>query len=431
MPQLIESLKNLIHSENFRDQNKENENDFIRSRLLPFHRLIFFLLNMNNSSYQAELDGFYKALFHLEIAERFIYKGNLSKARAKLKYDAFVDLNDHMIDFFYSNFNFQTWYGFNLLAIDGSTARVPDEKQIVEHFGGWNSKKGQKPCPKARVSQLFDVLNKVTVDADISPKSEGERELAAFHCLKLQKGDLILLDRGYPAYWLFKVVLAQTAQFCARISYKKWKVVKRFYESGKPEKIVKLHASALSKKKCKEMGYDTHPLEVRLIRVELDSGETEILVTSLTDMTAFPRELFSDLYHLRWPVEEDYKTVKYRIQIENFSGKTVHSVYQDFHAKMFSKNLTAVIATTTRDDIIKKSETLKYMHQINFAQALSLMKDTIILLFERSKNLIEGYVESIRDIFIKTTEAIKPNRKFPRRHRVKQKRFHLTLKTTP
>lgn len=190
MPQLIESLKNLIHSENFRDQNKENENDFIRSRLLPFHRLIFFLLNMNNSSYQTELDGFYKALFHLEIAERFIYKGNLSKARAKLKYDAFVDLNDHMIDFFYSNFNFQTWYGFNLLAIDGSTARVPDEKQIVEHFGGWNSKKGQKPCPKARVSQLFDVLNKVTVDANISPKSEGERELAAFHCLKLQKPDV-------------------------------------------------------------------------------------------------------------------------------------------------------------------------------------------------------------------------------------------------
>nr|WP_319393944.1 hypothetical protein [uncultured Desulfobacter sp.] len=61
---------------------------------------------MNNSSYQAELDNFYKALFHHEVAKRVIYKGNLSKARAKLKYDAFVDLNDHMIDFFYRNFDF-------------------------------------------------------------------------------------------------------------------------------------------------------------------------------------------------------------------------------------------------------------------------------------------------------------------------------------
>jgi hypothetical protein len=170
----------------------------------------------------------------------------------------------------------------------------------------------------------------------ISPKKEGEIELAAFHCLKLEKRDLILLDRGYPAYWLFKLILAQGAQFCARISYKKWNVVKRFYESGKPEKIVKLHASALSKKKCMELEYDVHPLEVRLIRVELDSGETEILITSLTDMDAFPKELFANLYHLRWPIEEDYKTAKYRVQIENFSGKTIHSVYQDFHAKIFS-----------------------------------------------------------------------------------------------
>jgi hypothetical protein len=42
---------------------------------------------------------------------------------------------------------------------------VPDEEQIIEHFGVWHSKKGEKTCPKARVSQLFDVLNKITVDA--------------------------------------------------------------------------------------------------------------------------------------------------------------------------------------------------------------------------------------------------------------------------
>jgi hypothetical protein len=39
-----------------------------------------------------------------------------------------------------------------------------------------------------------------------------------------------------------------------------------------------------------------------MLRVELDSGETEILVTSLTDMKKFSYDLFSELYHLRWPV---------------------------------------------------------------------------------------------------------------------------------
>ena len=87
---------------------------------------------MNNKSYQSELDTYFKAINHLEVAERILYKGNLSKARAKLKFEAFIDLNDHMVRDFYQYFPFQTWYGFNLLAVDGSTLRVPDEKEVAK-----------------------------------------------------------------------------------------------------------------------------------------------------------------------------------------------------------------------------------------------------------------------------------------------------------
>lgn len=384
---------------------------------------------MNNKSYQSELDTYFKAVNHSEVAERVVYKGTLSKTRSKLKFEAFIELNDYMLRYFYKHFPFQTWHGFNLIAVDGSTLRVPDQNTVTKHFGVWNSDKGEKPCPKARASQMFDVLNKVTIDAIISPKSEGERELAAFHFLKLQRNDLILLDRGYPAFWLFKLAISCDAQFCARISHKKWKPVKKFFESGEKEQIIKLEPTSLSIRKCFEMGLDKKPIRLRLIRIELDSGETEILITSLADTKQLPYELFSDLYHLRWPVEEDYKALKYRLQVENWSGKTVHSVYQDFHAKCFSKNLTAVIATTTVDDIYKKSLNLMHLHQINFAQALSNMKNTIVLLFNRPLEKVVMFVEKIRKIFIQTTESVRPNRKFPRRHRVKQKRFFLEYKT--
>jgi hypothetical protein len=430
VPQLIDSLNNLILSEDFCFRHKENPRDFIRKRILPFHSLICLLLNMNNQSYQNEIDRYFKVVNHLEVAERILYKGNLTKARAKLKYGAFRELNDHLTNYFYDNFQFQTWHGHHLFAVDGTTLRVPDEREIAEHFGVWNPTKGEKPCPKARASQMFDVLNKNTIDAIISPKSEGENELAAYHFLKLMPGDLILLDRGYPAHWLFKVVLSMDAEFCARISYKKWKVVKKFYKSGKKEQIVKIDSSPISKRKCFQMGLDNRPIRLRLIRIELDTGETEILATSLTDMIKYPYEIFAELYHLRWPIEEDYKALKYRLQIENFSGKSIHSVYQDFHAKVFSKNLTAVIATTTRKDIIQKSRDLKYDHQINFAQALSKMKDTIVLLFNRPLEKIFALILKIIKIFIQTTESVRPNRKFPRKHRVKQKRFFFEYKTT-
>lgn len=39
--------------------------------------------------------------------------------------------------------------------------------------------------------QMFDVLNRVTIEATIAPKSEGERLLAAAHCQQLTEGDLV------------------------------------------------------------------------------------------------------------------------------------------------------------------------------------------------------------------------------------------------
>ena len=135
---------------------------------------------MNKGSYQDELDHFFKALNHLEVAERIVTKGALTKARKKLKHQTFIELNEQMTSHYYSNFPTITWYGFNLMAVDGSTLRVPDETEIKKHFGVWNVKNGD-PCPKARISQMFDVLNKVTVDAIIKPKKDGERELASFH----------------------------------------------------------------------------------------------------------------------------------------------------------------------------------------------------------------------------------------------------------
>ena len=411
MPGLIESIKETIFSEDFLSRHRSSPKAFTRQRALPFHRLIFFLMNMNKGSYQDELDHFFKALNHLEVAERIVTKGALTKTRKKLEYQAFIELNKHMTSHYYSYFPTASWYGFNLMAVDGSTSRVPDETEIIKHFGVWNVKKGD-PCPKARISQMFDVLNRATVDALIKPKKNGERELASFHFLKLMPNDLILLDRGYPAFWLFKLIMSMDANFCARVSCTKWKVIRKFYHSGQQESIVKLYPTPLSVRKCAEMGLDKDPIKVRLIRVELSTGETEILITSLTDMNKHPINIFADLYHKRWPVEEDYKTMKCRMQLENFSGKSTLSVYQDFHAKVFSKNFTAIIANTTKDEIEKLSERRNFQYQINFAQALSKMKHTIVLLFTRPAEKVKLLIRKLQKIYFQTVEQVRPGRKF-------------------
>lgn len=117
----------------------------------------------------------------------------------------------------------------------------------------------------ARVSQMFDPLNRITIDAIIESKDVGER--------------------------------------------KRWKIVRQFYNSGKKEKIISLSAFPSSIKQCREMGLALKPLRLRLLRVELDTGEAEILITSLLNRDRYPIKEFAELYHLRWPVEEDYKAM--------------------------------------------------------------------------------------------------------------------------
>ena len=424
---LIQFLREIVVSHNFLARHRDSPKDFTRQRKLPFHTLIVFLISLIKGSYQDELDRFFKALNGFDVAKRMVSKVALARARMKLKYQAFVELNHHLVEYFYEKFKPIKWNGFNLLVVDGSTVRLPRIKEIANHFGVWHPRQGEQ-CPLARVSQLFDSLNKISVDAIISPKSVGERELAAQHFLNLLPEDLVLLDRGYPAFWLFKLILSLQSNFCSRISCTKWKIVRKFFNSGKKEKIIYLPVSPTSIKQCQEMGLDTQPLKLRLLRIELDTGEVEILITSLIDKDRYPHEIFAELYHDRWPVEEDYKKMKCWIEVENFSGKSVLSVYQDFHAKVFSKNLTSALSYPTRQIIINAHKNTKYQYQINLAQALSKTKGVIALLFKRPIETVVNLISDLHAIYIRTTEPIRPGRKFSRNHKTSRRAFYLNYK---
>ena len=137
----------------------------------------------------------------------------------------------------------------------------------------------------------------------------------------------------------------------------------------------------------------------------------------------YPIELFNDLYHKRWPIEEDYKIIKCRIELENFSGLSALSVYQDFYAKVFSKNLVWMMAFPIQDKIDNDIPSTKHRYQINFTQALSKSKGVIALLFLDTKKLIKQLIADLQYIFQRTVEPVRPGRKYPRKHRSKPRRY--------
>ncbi len=368
---------------------------------------------------QRDLDRFYKQLKHSEFSIREVSKGAFSQSRAKLNPWAFQRLNEVALDCFYSRAEVYLWYGMRLMAVDGSRLMLPNHASVVEEFGQHQfGPKADAPRSMALCSMYYDVLNQITLDAQIAPYTSSERDLLMDHLEKVHvhPNDLLLLDRGYPCFWLLFLLKAKGYQFCVRLKDNWWLEVKDFVESEEEERIVSFSLPKKDREKLADHPeYQGQKIECRLIKVPLDDGKVEVLCTSLTDQKAYKLQEFKALYHYRWNEEEAYKLLKARAELERFSGKTAIAIKQDFHAKIFAMTLCAAFAHPIEEKVRKEyaaDQNRKHDQKINRTHALASFIDIIVPLWGRKR--IRDSIDAFDQIVMQTREIIRPDRSNPR-----------------
>lgn len=167
------------------------------------------------------------------------------------------------------------------------------------------------------------------------------------------------------------------------------------------------------------------PLEitVRFVRVILDDGEVEVLVTSLLDETRYPTSLFKPLYHLRWGVETFYDRVKNRLNLENFSGFPVEAVKQDFYATCFISRLESILTQDAGAILDQKTDQNRYPQQVNKAVSFNAIQNQVIQLLITEQNL-ELLCTQLTDLFLTTPVCVRPGRKVERKKRKPGRLLH-------
>ena len=204
----------------------------------------------------------------------------------------------------------------------------------------------------------------------------------------------------------------ENRHFCACLPANFCRASAAFERSDARSAIVTLHPGADARAQCRLYELPTDPIQVRLVKVTLPGGGTEILATSLLDEDAYPSHEFKRLYHLRWGIEEGYKTEKCRLEIENFSGLSAQAVLQDIYAKLFMVNLTAILAWVAQAIADRLYQERRCAYRVNFANALSKMKDNVIRLFLDAgpPTLLPQLVGALA----LNVEAVRPDRSYPR-----------------
>jgi len=373
-----------------------------------------YLLNLRKHSNQVELDQFFGEVTDQKKHPTSITKSAFFQARKQLSHTAFIDLNAQLISSVYkSPSHLKKWRGLRLCAVDGTSIRLPDTPDVTKHFGAHKGREGQANCTMGMASTFYDVLNKLIIDSSIHPSGTSEKSCVPQHLSHATKNDLILYDRGYPAFWLYAFHLKHNIAFCMRAKTNQCLAVKSFIESKQKETTVTYHPNGPSQRTCLDKGLPIQPITLRLIRVDLPN-EVEVLITNLLDASTYESSAFKSLYHLRWGIEENYKRLKQWVEIENFSGKSVLSVKQDFYAKIVAANVTSLMVMEAQVQANNQTKKCKLKYQVNFAHALSKMKHQIPKLLLRSGIAFLQTIQRIINLISTRREAVRKGRKAPR-----------------
>ena len=165
---------------------------FTRERKLPFQTVFQLLLRKSVKSLQLVLNEWVGKL------EGQISASAYSQARKKFLHTAFIELHEKcVVDVMYGDGEFEKFKDRRLLALDGSTLRLPKSKEARERFGIIKYVNGKKTrennIVEGKMTVLYDVLNRIPLSAKLAPGRANDIKASKAHLDDLAEGDQYLM----------------------------------------------------------------------------------------------------------------------------------------------------------------------------------------------------------------------------------------------
>ena len=408
---------------------KNPDKDFTRDRKLPFEMVIKLVLSMKGNTLNKELYDFFG-----RNPEEIVTSSAFIQQRDKLNENVFVDLfhrfNESMTDM-------KTFRGYKLYAVDGSDINLSYDENAETYidYSHKNEANGSKGVNQYHLNAVYDLLNKIYVDATITPRQTSNERRDFINILDdmdLMNKTIFIADRGYPSWNVFAHFNHKNnAEYLIRVANNGNTIAKTLpmteldidwntiiSTSSKHYKQDGYTFIQVPKNKMKNREYtgntkfiewdfgDYEEMSIRIVRFKITDTTYETIFTSL------PRDKFSledikTLYGMRWGIETSFRELKYIIGLTNLHSKKDNFVRQEIYAKLTMYNFCERIISSV---VVEQDEGRKYKYQVNYTMAM-----TVCLDFYRA--LVQ--TDDVYDLILKYIEAIKPGRSDKRKMKPK------------
>ena len=393
------------------------ENSFIGNRKMPLHDLLLSMINRKGLTLTLELRNYMKTAH----PGSSISKPGYLKQRMKLNPDAFLELYKYHNRNFYSESGFLTYNGYIILAADGSDINIPTTDETLKLYGT-ASRKNTKPQAQIGLGCIYDVMNRMILESDCNRVKFDEMRLAEKQMERIPETIgtqpyVIIMDRGYPSTPAFIHMMDKGIKFIVRLKrsdYKKEQLAlcedDSIVEIKLDKSRVRHYEGTPDGERMKALG----KISMRMVKVHLENGNTEVLATNLmpTEFTALE---IGELYHMRWGIETAYETLKSRLQLENFTGTKPVLLLQDIYSTIYISNLAEDIILDAEREMNEKKKERKHKMAINQTVSIGILKNDFIYIFlETDPQKRNRLFQELYDDISKNLIPVRPNRHYHR-----------------
>lgn len=401
--------------------------DFIRTRKLPFQKMISFILAMEGGSLTTEI------LQHFGYSAEIASSSAFVQQRAKVHSEAFQSLFDLFVQKSDTN---KRYKGLRLIAADGSDIQIPTNPNHPDSY--FPEKAGRSAYSLLHLDAMYDLLQHTYVDAVLlgQRKANERKSLCSMVDRSSLDKALILADRGYENYNLMAHIQEKGWYFLIRIqdvltsrgiaagldlpeydefdlpvdlslTTKQTNAVKRLCKNRNSFRLLASqhdfdYLPLKNKKRDPTLFYK---LSFRIVRFKITENSYETVVTNLDSLRFPPKEL-KKLYNMRWGIETSFRELKYTVGLLHFHSKKVEYICQEIFARLIMYNFAELI---TSHVVISNGDS-KYAYKTNFSVAVHICRQFFL------GNVSPPDLEAI---VLRNLSPVRPGRSYPRNMSVK------------
>jgi hypothetical protein len=401
-----------------REKYRVSDKDFTRKRVLTFTIVAVSILRGHKFSLQNALNKVFTALGKLRLTPT---NSALCQARQKIEPELFVHLHHAARDDFYRLYGQDdevlTWRSHRVLAYDGSDLNLPNTPELKEAFSVQRNQHGSESV-QALAGVLYDVRNDIAIGAQLGPLQAEKNFLLGDLWSGTKPGDLIVMDRLFADYAVIAKAKKERREVLIRCPSLSFAAVNEFWASAETERIVTLKLPQTAKtRKYVRQHHLPESVTVRLIKFTLETGETEVLLTTLSDRRRYPTAEFKQVYHWRWNEETFFDRVKNIFEVERFSGFSETAIKQDFFGVIFLATLESILAKGPQAELAEQDRRRwnKTQAMVNRAVSYVSLVDRAVQLLADPRSDPEEVLDELRFLFKKDPTRNLKGRKFERK----------------